>query len=375
MLNVFIYFFCFIPGPSLKPCSVRLTRLTPEAIILWCKGQKSVGTNTPEGFWKMLTPICPCQKIPLIVLDEEISSKRINKSTSTRCTCNGSKSLNFLAAQAKEPLYNIQTQTKHYHHEKQSIPDNFLRPSYRNVLGNVLQGSGGLNMVSTSSTTYSYSDFKEGSNSVLYNTLHLSGAPLNYKRVLHRRPLTVVPPITVAVSKEIRNLTIDQPLKMLPHNKNVPFIKVNFSRSILDAIKWYTKDDTFVDSAVTSDHFLMREKSIIGYEDQSQENIKPIPKITLPNSYKPINYFDICLNNNDRDYCFELSSDGTSNLVTRRGGRRYINREPCPSCFHGRDNFCVYEYIRQAKMAGITLHKNQKPLQIMFIKFVLAEKK
>lgn len=349
--------------------------LSPATISSWIKSQKSVGTNTTEELWKINIPICSCQKIPLIILEQdESSSKYNNTSTSTRCTCKGLTSKPSLMTQAKEPSNEVQNQIKNQHYPKQSFPDTFLRPRHRSVLGNVLQGSESLNMFSTSSSTYSYSDLREGPNSIVYNTLPLNNSSFNYKRTLYRKPLSVVPPITIAVAKEIRNLTMDQPLTILPKNKSIPSIKVNFSRSILDAIKWYTKHDPTICSTDATNDYLMKEGGVIVYDDRSQENIKPIPKITLPNSYKPINYFDICVNNNERDYCFERSSDGTSKLVTRHGGRHYVNREPCPSCFQGRDNFCVYEFIRQAKLAGVTLQKNQKQLQIIFFKFIQAEK-
>lgn len=346
--------------------------LSPATISSWIKSQKSVGTNTPKELWKIITPICSCQKIPLINLEYESSSKYNNKSTSTRCTCKVLTSQLSLMTQTKEPSNEVQNQIKNKHHQKQSIPDFSSRPRYRNVLGNVLQGSESLNKFATSSSTYSCSDVKEGPNSTLYNTLPLNNSSFNFKRALYRKPLVVVKPI--AAAKEIRNLTMDQPLTILPKNKSTPSIKVNFSRSILDAIKWYTKHDPTVCSTDTSNDFPMKEGGIIVYDDGSQENMKPIPKITLANSCKAINYFDVYVDNKERDYCFERSFDGTSKLVTRRGGRHYVNREPCPSCFQGRDSFCVYEFIRQAKLAGVSLQKNQKPLQIMFLKFVEAEK-
>lgn len=348
--------------------------LSPATISSWIKSKKSVGTNTQKELWKIITPICSCQKIPLIILEYESSSKYNNKSTSTRCTCKALTSQPSLMTQTKESSNEVQNQIKNKHHQKQSIPDTFLRPRYRSVLGNVLQGSESLNKFSTSSSTYSYSDLREGPNSILYNTLPLNNSSFNCKRALYRKPLAVVKPITIAVAKEIRNLTMDQPLTILPKNKSTLSVKVNFSRSILDAIKWYTKHDPTFCSTDTSNDYPMKEGGIIVYDDGSQENIKPIPKITLPNSYKAINYFDVCVDNKERDYCFERSFDGTSKLVTRHGGRHYVNREPCPSCFQGRDNFCVYEFIRQAKLAGVTLQKNQKQLQIMFLKFIQAEK-
>lgn len=348
--------------------------LSPDIISSWIKSQKSVGTNAPKELWRISTPICSCQKIPLIILEDESSSKYNNKSTSTRCSCYGLKSHPLLMTQAKEPSNEVKNQIKKQYHQKQSIPDTLLRPRYRSVLGNVLQGSESLNMFSTSSSTNSFLDLMEGPNSILCKTLPVNNSFVNYKRALNHKPLAVFPPITSAVTKEIRNLMMGQPLTTFPKNKSIPSIKVNFSRSILDAMKWYTKHDPTIHSTDTSNIFPLKNESNIVYDDRSQENIKPIPKFTLPNSYEAINYFDVYVSNNERDYCFERSSGGNSKLVTRHGGRHYVNREPCPSCFQGRDNFCVYEFIRQAKLAGVSLQKNLKQLQIMFFKFIQAEK-
>ncbi|XP_046682242.1 uncharacterized protein LOC124368848 isoform X1 [Homalodisca vitripennis] len=352
-------------GPSIKPCSVALTLLSEENILFWTKRKRSVSTMTPTGWSGSKTSICSCQRIPLIILDDDETLKYKNKSSSTRCTCVPSKRQMSTTLQSFLEVVPINSQpiSKARHRNNSET----LSHSSGSVASNVSRPG----PASTRSVSHSFSRNKEGLGVISYSVqaLHQGKQSLNFKRVLHRQPLAVVPSTPVVVDKEAQDIC--RVSSCLPvHTSSM---KINFYRSILDAVKWYTKDDSITETVdILQGSFLEDEIMASGF-DRSQENIRPLTELSLPNSSKQPDYFKININNTERDHCFKKSSTSTSKLVTRRGERLYANREPCAFCFQGRDNFCVYEFIRQAKLAGISLKKRQKQLQHIFFKFIQSE--
>ncbi|KAG8324072.1 hypothetical protein J6590_100945 [Homalodisca vitripennis] len=320
---------------------------------------------TPTGWSGSKTSICSCQRIPLIILDDDETLKYKNKSSSTRCTCVPSKRQMSTTLQSFLEVVPINPQpiSKARHRNNSET----LSHSSGSVASNVSRPG----PASTRSVSHSFSRNKEGLGVISYSVqaLHQGKQSLNFKRVLHRQPLAVVPSTPVVVDKEAQDIC--RVSSCLPvHTSSM---KINFYRSILDAVKWYTKDDSITETVdILQGSFLEDEIMASGF-DRSQENIRPLTELSLPNSSKQPDYFKININNTERDHCFKKSSTSTSKLVTRRGERLYANREPCAFCFQGRDNFCVYEFIRQAKLAGISLKKRQKQLQHIFFKFIQSE--
>lgn len=356
------FFFNYINyflGPSVKECSVELILLSEETINFWRFKKCSKATMTPVE-WKDKSTICVCQKIPLIVLDDESTSTFKNKSSSTRCKCVGSKKQ--LKPQTKSrDIENNDSATKEI-----ISPELTMMAHHVNMSGKLSCKNRTFSTPCDSAQQMNLAYIDEKKTFCGYSLIH-SEPFLSSQRVLHRRPLAVVPSEPISINEEL----IDTPIVTnLPDDCLTPLaIKpYNIFRSLSDAIKWYTKDEPLDVSDRISESFI-KEGKMYGI-DRSQENIKPLTDMTLPGSKKPIDYFKIDVDTTERDYCFERSSCGASKLVTRRGERHYVNREPCQSCFQGKDIFCVYEFIRQAKLAGVTLFKNPKQLKSLFLKYV-----
>uniref|UniRef100_A0A1B6LQC8 Nuclear respiratory factor 1 NLS/DNA-binding dimerisation domain-containing protein n=1 Tax=Graphocephala atropunctata TaxID=36148 RepID=A0A1B6LQC8_9HEMI len=361
-------------GPSIKPCSVALTLLSEENILFWTKRKRSVSTMTPTGWSMSKTSLCSCQRIPLIVLDDDdIHNKFKHKSSSMHCTCIRSKTQLTPPSQIKKsslemtPVHPDSESFSTARHRSQSES---LSHSSRSVASNVYRSGPGL----TRSVSHSFSRYKEGHGVISYSgrALHRVEPSLDFKRVLLRRPLAVVPSSPVVVDKEAPDICRVSSC-VSQGSVYTSSMKINFCRSILDAIKWYTKNDTILESVDILQGRIVEEDTVTFGFDRSQENIKPLTELTLPRLKTQLDYFKRSSNTTERDHCFKKSSTSTSRLVTRRGERLHANREPCALCFQGRDNFCAYEFIRQAKLMGISLQKRQKQLQLMFFNFIQAE--
>jgi len=356
-------------GPSLKQCSVILEELSEATINYWTKRKRTVATMTPDGWWKN-KPLCACHTIPLIYLDDESHSKYKDKGTSTRCTCDKSRQQATLISQVKKISTDVKKEVSSQELQitlssqdssKTNQGSASFTPSRSGISGSYHSGF---------KSTHSYSNPSDKGGIELisgntWNGFKVAEPSLQFKRVLHRRPLTVVPVVYPRVEKELFGLSRHAILCPPPENAvPISLLKIKCNRSILDAIKWYTKDDNRFESPLSG--LFTKEMET----DRAQENIKPYSELCLPNTKKTFDYTFKNMSNGERDYCFERTSDGTSKLVTRSGERHYVNREPCPLCFQGKDNFCVYEFIRQAKAKGVSLCENQKQLQIMFFNVV-----
>lgn len=363
-VNINSYFFKYVIkltlyflGPTIKECQVELIILSEETVSLWTSKKIAQGTMTPDEWKEKDSTICACQKIPVIVLDDEPNVTFKNKSSSTRCKC--IKSWN----QLKSPK-NEQNIENNGFFGKEMIPESTIIAHQRNVSEKHLLkiGTCGTPCDSPHQKNHAYLLRKEYSHGL---PIIKSDTSLTSKRVFHRTPLAVVPPEPTMVNEKIIHSHRDT--CYINNRLSAPSVKpYQVKISLTDAIKWYSKGEPIPEGQRES---FLKDRILLGI-NTFQENIKPFNDIILPSSTKPVDYFKINVHSTERDYCFERSSCGTSKLVTRRGERHYVNREPCPSCFKGKDNYCVYEFIRQAKLVGITFYTNPRHLKLLLWKYL-----
>lgn len=335
-----------IIGPSIKPCSVKLVKITEQELIYWDRSKQTKATSTPPVWWLHNRPICKCVKIPLITLDDEDSlDLQKDKGTSTKCTCTipqMPKLYPIPQQQSSAPLFNNSS-------VKRSPPALFeINPEVSSY---------------TRDSTRVLPTFSNESTMTEADT-YLDTYLFNIKKALQRRPLAVVSPSTIELS--------DSVTLCLPPSLSLSSLEISFNKSIVDAIKWYTRDeDSIISSVELSPNYHLENKGFAKERTHTQENIQPMLMIGDLNTSKSINYFRKTIDISDRDCCYANSpEDVQSKMMTRRGIRLYLNREPCPSCFQGQYNMCVYEFIRQAKLAGVPLRENEKQLQKLFFESV-----